>query len=523
MAYLALYRKWRPQKFSEVVGQDVVVKIIQNAIKSNRIAHAYLFAGSRGVGKTSVARIFAKALNCENGPAPEPCNSCSVCKKITDGSSFDVLEIDGASNRGVDEVRALRERVNLAPVEGRYKVYIIDEVHMLTVEAFNALLKTLEEPPPHVVFILATTEPHKLPLTIRSRCLFLAFRPIEPRDMVAKLSDILKNEGISASEEVLLEISRRADGSMRDAISLLEQLLALGENITIESLERNFGILSRAEVRGKLSLIRQGRWEELFLWLRSLKDRGVMVPYLFEDFGEVLRRLWLFSLSSKVSEILDLSEEEREFYISESKHWNEGSLWTFLNILERRNDRVRGGSSPFKELEMLFWDLKRKLEESKEIAKVEEAKEKETVPIKEVESSKPVEDRASGWEELLSKVKERKISLYAFLVEAEKVMQDGKLIIRYPSSLRFHYEQIRRPENISLLREILRDVFGDETDIEISIVPSESQERVSVSENVREEKPSNILEHPTFQTVLKLFGGEIVEVEKESGEEEWRT
>lgn len=531
MAYLALYRKWRPQRFSEIIGQEVAVKVLQNALKMNRISHAYLFAGPRGVGKTSVARIFAKALNCERGPGIEPCNSCSSCKKITEGSSFDVLEIDGASNRGVEEVRALKERVNLAPVEGKYKVYIIDEVHMLTVEAFNALLKTLEEPPPRVIFILATTEPHKLPLTIRSRCMFLAFKPLDPKYMVSRLKEILDSEGVKISLEVLFEISRRADGSMRDAISLLEQLLTLGEEINLNSLEKSFGVLSRSEVMRKVSLFREGKWEEAFQWFCSLKERGVMVSYLFEDFSEVFRKIWLFKLFPRMDEIFDLSSEERDFYLSESKYWDEDVLWSVLNIIEKRGDRVRMGNSPFRELEMFFWDLKKKLTlESNRVMSLvvpsteervdkEERKEQVEVQVK----TDVLSDDAKKWDEFLKKLKERKISLYTFLMDADRFFKNGKLKIEYPPDLRFHYEQLKRPENFGVLKEVLKEVFGDEVELEVTIVNINGETQEKISEALREEKPKSLLEHPTFQTILRLFGGDIVEMERESGEEDERS
>ncbi|MCD6362884.1 MAG: DNA polymerase III subunit gamma/tau [Synergistetes bacterium] len=534
MSYVALYRKWRPQRFSEVVGQKVVVSIIQNAIKNGRVSHAYLFAGPRGVGKTSVARILAKALNCEKGPSVEPCNECSICKKITEGSSFDVLEIDGASNRGVDEVRALKERVNLAPVEGRYKVYIIDEVHMLTVEAFNALLKTLEEPPSHVIFILATTEPHKLPLTIRSRCQFLAFKPLEPSDMVSKLREVAESENVYVEEDVLLEIARRADGSMRDALSLLEQLLTLGENITLESLERSFGIVSNTEIRERVSLIREGNWDGLFSWLKSLKERGVMVPYLFEDFADIFRKIWLFRLSSRASEILNLSSEEVKFYASESGFWNEDLLWFALNSLERRGDRVKQGASPFKMLEMFLLDLRKKLREERGTALAEQVREKEKVEeFKKVEEKSPeaeevaqVEKASSQkddkWSEFLSRLKGRKISLYAFLMDADRRLQDGKLYIEFSPELKFHYEQIRKPENISILKEVAKEVFGDDVELAISMTAIEQkagEEILASSSQEKKEKPSDIMEHPTLQTILRLFGGEVVEIDRESGEE----
>jgi DNA polymerase III subunit gamma/tau len=226
MSYLVLARKWRPQSFEDIAGQAHISRTLQNAIRSNRIAHAYLFTGVRGVGKTTAARILAKALNCVNGPTPTPCNQCSQCQEITAGSSIDVLEIDGASNRGIDEIRQIIENVRYQPAKCRFKIYIIDEVHQVTKDAFNALLKTLEEPPPSVKFILATTEPHRLPETILSRCQRYDFRRIALREIVQRLGAIAQSEGLKITEGALLSLAREADGSMRDAQSLLEQVLA---------------------------------------------------------------------------------------------------------------------------------------------------------------------------------------------------------------------------------------------------------------------------------------------------------
>ena len=226
MSYLVLARKWRPQSFEDIAGQAHISRTLQNAIRANRIAHAYLFTGVRGVGKTTAARILAKALNCVNGPTPTPCNQCSQCQEITAGSSIDVLEIDGASNRGIDEIRQIIENVRYQPAKCRFKIYIIDEVHQVTKDAFNALLKTLEEPPPSVKFILATTEPHRLPETILSRCQRYDFRRIALREIVQRLGAIAQSEGLKITEGALLSLAREADGSMRDAQSLLEQVLA---------------------------------------------------------------------------------------------------------------------------------------------------------------------------------------------------------------------------------------------------------------------------------------------------------
>jgi DNA polymerase-3 subunit gamma/tau len=235
MAHLALYRAWRPQTFQDMVGQQHIVQTLQNAIRENRLSHAYLFSGPRGTGKTSAAKILAKAVNCERGPAPEPCNECEMCKRITAGSVMDVVEIDAASNRGVDEIRDIRDKVKYAPTEARRKVYIIDEVHMLTTEAFNALLKTLEEPPGHVMFVLATTEPHRLPPTIISRCQRFDFRRVSLEEQTALLRKICTEEGMKAEEEALTYIARLSDGGMRDAISLLDQIASFtGGNVTLE-------------------------------------------------------------------------------------------------------------------------------------------------------------------------------------------------------------------------------------------------------------------------------------------------
>ena len=243
MAYIALYRQWRPQDFEQLVGQEHISTTLKNAIAANRIAHAYLFSGPRGTGKTSTAKIMAKAINCLQGPTVHPCNTCDSCKRIIDGSSMDVLEIDAASNRGIDEIRELREKVKFTPVDGRYKVYIIDEVHMLTTEAFNALLKTLEEPPAHAIFILATTEPHKIPATILSRCQRYDFRRIDSEAISGRLLKVLQEMSIEAEPEAVAVIARAAEGGLRDALSILDQCIAFSEDrITVENVRNMLGL-----------------------------------------------------------------------------------------------------------------------------------------------------------------------------------------------------------------------------------------------------------------------------------------
>ena len=241
---VSLYRKYRPQNFAGIIGQPAAVSVLTNSIAKGKVGHAYLFSGSRGCGKTSAARIFAKSLNCSDRQGFEPCGKCSNCTQITAGDSLDVIEIDGASNNGVDSIRGLKENVALSPFNSRYKIYIIDEVHMLSQGAFNALLKTLEEPPEHVIFIMATTEPHKVPVTIRSRCQHIPFHSITPDDIYSRLEYVCKNENITAEPEALREISRQADGALRDALSLLEQAAASGD-VTLKNTEAIFGAGSR--------------------------------------------------------------------------------------------------------------------------------------------------------------------------------------------------------------------------------------------------------------------------------------
>ncbi len=289
MEHLALYRKWRPQTFEALVGQEANTRILKNAVAGNRQSHAYLFCGTRGTGKTSTARILAKALNCAQPEAGEPCNHCSSCLNITAGRSLDVFEIDAASNRGIDEVRDLLEKVHFVPAEGRFKVYIIDEAHMLTTEAFNALLKTFEEPPAHVVFILATTEPRKIPLTILSRCQRYDFRPISEDKMAGALKVIAEREAINITDDALYFLAQKAKGSMRDALSLLDQGMGAGEDLlTVESLSRILGSVLTDFWPDFLGDIAAGDIVSLFRSLDELATDGKDLRTFYSDLRELL-------------------------------------------------------------------------------------------------------------------------------------------------------------------------------------------------------------------------------------------
>lgn len=346
MEHIALYRAWRPQSFHDTVGQQHIIRTLQNAIREQRLSHAYLFSGPRGTGKTTTAKVLAKAVNCEKGPAPEPCNECDACRRITAGAVMDVLEIDAASNRGVEEIRDLREKVKYAPTEVRQKVYIIDEVHMLTTEAFNALLKTLEEPPPHVMFILATTEPHRLPATVVSRCQRFDFRRISMEEQVERLRTICEQEQITAEEAALEYIARLSDGGMRDALSILEQIASFSNaQISYQQVLDMTGGIPSHQFAKLAEMIHAGEIGGMLEMIEGFMQEGKSADKCMENLLYYFRDLLMIKLVPQADKLTERVLDVRDF--KEMAHkFSQTQLFQILDTLNHYQTEMKYAVQP---------------------------------------------------------------------------------------------------------------------------------------------------------------------------------
>ena len=357
MAYVALYRRWRPESFADLVGQEHISRTLSRAVTSGQTSHAYLFTGPRGTGKTSTAKILARALNCAEGPTLTPCGICDSCRSISDGSSMDVFEIDAASNRGIDEIRDLRESVKFAPTEGHYKIYIIDEVHMLTTEAFNALLKTLEEPPERVIFILATTEPHKVPATIQSRCQRYDFHRITVTEIRDRLIYVCKESDIAAEEDALGIIAAQADGGMRDALSILDQCMALAEGtLTAERVQEALGLVGRAWIRRMAGEIAARDAAALIAQLSELLQSGRELKQVLDELAQHFRRLMIAGVGGAVS-AAELCAGDAEELRMDAAQFTQEEIMAILRRLNETMQELRASPQPRIAVETLLIGL----------------------------------------------------------------------------------------------------------------------------------------------------------------------
>ncbi len=522
--YLIFARKFRPQTFDEVVGQEPITTTLKNAISKSRIAQSFLFTGSRGVGKTSTARIFAKALNCEKGPSPEPCNKCSTCNEITQGSSLDVLEIDGASNRGIDEIRSLRENVKFKPTHGKYKVYIIDEVHMLTGEAFNALLKTLEEPPEHVKFVFATTEVHKVPLTILSRCQRFNFRRIPTDEIAAKLKEIAKEEKIKANDKTFFLIAKSSEGSLRDAEGLLDQLASFGDGEVKESdITFSLGLTESDTYFSLLEFLKNKDAKAVVSMVADITDQGKDLVQFSKGLLEIFRNLLVTQIGNGAEKLVEGTEEQLSQLKKLKSSFSREELLFSLTFLQQLQREIRWSDTPRFLVEMCLLKIASRadlraiddiLKELKSLrsnpqvgvptqskpaeiksfateslqkniaASTVSQKKKEhfelkpektilsiskTLPAKEPSlkhSAITLSDVGRVWPELLEQVKAIKMSCGTYLAEAEPVeVVDGLVVFGLPTEFKFHRDALDKQANKDLVRSTLVSLLGGEVNV----------------------------------------------------------
>lgn len=564
MEHQSLYRKWRPQTFEDIIGQKHITQTLINAISLNRISHAYIFSGPRGVGKTTTARILAKSLNCEKGPTPYPCNKCERCIRITNGYSMDVMEIDGASNNGVDSIRELRNKVNFAPAEGRYKIYIIDEVHMLSQGAFNALLKTLEEPPLHVIFIFATTDPHKIPSTILSRCQWFNFRRISLADIVAKLKMIVKDEKLNIDDKTLNIIARSSTGSMRDAESALDQIIAYcGKNITSQSVKEVLGIIEEEVFFEFLEAIIKNDTLNGIEIINRTSDLGEDASQFIKNLMEYVHNLSLAKVCQK--EILNLKgifTEDKERLLKQSKTIKLEKLFSIVNYLAEAERKMRYTRHPWILLEMLV--IKFTAGENYSLKEVEEKKDeylldfytkkdlsesgkKNAVTREEAPPKKKIQDKVKtkedspiqakevstdldfnqAWPIILNKIKKTKMAVYSFIIANNLVtIENNKLIIGFNKEYTFHKESLEKQNNKILLQDLIKKETGRVLAIECIIndngkgdsfleAEQENKKKVAKTRNgenkERAERAGEEKDNILTKESLNLFEGTIIE------------
>ncbi len=522
MSYLVLARKWRPQGFDDLIGQEPISRILQNAISQGRIAHAYLFSGPRGIGKTSTARILAKALNCEKGPTPSPCGVCISCKGIVDGSSLDVMEIDGASNNSVNDIRDLRERVRYAPAGDRYKVYIIDEAHMLSDAAFNALLKTLEEPPSHVVFVLATTAPRKIPATVLSRCQHLPFRRISSQKIKERLRAISDSEGINISDSAIEMIARVAEGSMRDSLTILDQVSAFTSTIDESEIKDLLGIAD-FRILSELSVaVINGDRKRILDLIAELADRGTDFKSFSKDLLIFFRDLLVAKVVGKAEGLLDISDSEIGVITEILRSTSDDYLTVLLSEMIKAESDVRLASSPRVALEMSlmrisFLSTLRPLKEAienleslmaghaekgGEIPHEQQTTEvrRQTTDSLSSESLSPAESDIR--ELLIKKIETINHPLSCRLSGAEIRLDGDSIIIAFNGGAAIHADSVKK--NLRTIEDAASDLMNRKVSVRVDITKKKTTRKREMTER--------LLSEPVVKEAIELFEGRVIDI-----------
>jgi len=545
VSYLVLARKYRPQTFDEVVKQDHITRTLTNAISAGRVAHAILFSGPRGTGKTTVARILAKSMNCKNGPTPVPCNDCRSCREITAGNAADVFEIDGASNNSVDQIRDLRENVKYMPAHSLYKIYIIDEVHMLSIAAFNALLKTLEEPPPHVMFIFATTELQKIPITILSRCQRHDFRRIDVESISKHMKKICVKEDVDIDVESLGLIAREANGSMRDGLSLLDQVMSCTQGaIEHDQVLDILGVIDRDIIFKISSAVIQGDITKILDILDEVYSAGHDMKKLYTDLIEHFRNLLIVKMGEKTLKLVDIPAYEIDLMLDQTKNVPKTFLNQLFDLLFKEEPIVEHSSRSKLAIEMVFirmFQIKPALPIDVLIEKLDHLKKDfdeslETFIGSANRSSQPTPSLVTGtaestetfakchiapadrdeilenkWEKLLSIFLEKHPSLATNLKNSKiKGLTNNQLEIEVNGN-DFNINMVRKEKNIGIIKKVCRNFFGKEIDVIIGTKKiTENKHHQKNSRKVRLKQEA--LSHPMVTDALEIFNGKIVDV-----------
>ncbi len=553
MSYLVLARKWRPQTFDDLIGQDHVSRTLGNAIRSGRVHHAFLFTGARGVGKTSAARILAKALNCEEGLSATPCNVCASCKEISAGQGIDVFEIDGASNTGVDDVRELRDNIRYLPSRSRFKIFIIDEVHMLSINAFNALLKTLEEPPAHAKFIFATTEPHKIPVTILSRCQRFDFRKIPLPRVAARLREIVTAEQIEISDRALGLVARRGEGSMRDALSTLDQVIAFcGERVADDDVQGLLGLVDRRLLLDAVEGALRRDSRQVLDVVRRVDNQGYSFRQFCQELVELYRALVLVKVVEEPEEMLDVTADELHELRELAQLGSLEDHQRALTLLLRTEAELPGSGFPRLALEMSLVRLAN-LTPTRDVAtlvrKLEELErrlagsplpapappvpppaapppQREAVAMEDAAGKKPAAPAAEprgerSWPGLVEFVKARRRPVIASILEQASplAIELPLLNIGLPKGS-FALGQLEDRDYLEALTQLAVEYFGAEVKLRVTAVeagsgqapPSLAAERQARESDRKRRLREDAMGHPLVKAVEEIFGARVAEV-----------